>query len=118
MLSYQISEIHNYGDYFGLYIGYCISRLEGCIANSICNDLFLATLFIIGISMVILSLLCSNKNKSIKEKLIFFVENFYFILPFMICMFIFIFIMKIFLLLCGIGVSISTVNLTLFCYTL
>ena len=83
-----------------------------------CNDLYLATLFIIGIYMVILSLLGSNKNKYIKEKLIFFVENFYSILPFMICMFIFIFILNIFLILCGLGVSISTLNLTSFFYTL
>jgi hypothetical protein len=41
------------------------------------NDVYLDTLFIIGISMIILSLVGSNKNKSIKEKLIFFVENFY-----------------------------------------
>jgi len=118
VFSYNNLEIHNYGSDFGLYLGYCISRLEGCIANSMCNDLYLATLFIIGISMIMISLVGSDKNKSLIGKLNFLIKNFEFILPFMICMFIFIFVLNIFLLLCGIGVSISTVNLTLFCYTL
>jgi hypothetical protein len=112
ILSYKINEIHNYGYDFGLYLGYCISILKGCNANSMCSDIYLVTFFIIGISMVILSLLCSNKSKSIKDKYQFIVKKkFFFILPFMFCMFIF--IVNIFLLLCGIGVSITTVNLTL-----
>ena len=81
MFSYNNLEIHNYGSDFGLYLGYCISRLEGCIANSMCNDLYLATLFIIGISMIMISLVGSDKNKSLIGKLNFFIENFEFILP-------------------------------------
>jgi len=68
--------------------------------------------------MIILSLIGSNKNMSLKDKLKIFIKNFELILPFMICMFIFIFIMNIFLFLCGIGVSITTLNLTSFFYTL
>jgi hypothetical protein len=118
VFSYNNLEIHHYGSDFGLYLGYCISRLEGGIANSICNDLYLATLFIIGISMIILSLIGSNNNMSIKDKLTYFIENFKLILPFMVSMFIFIFILNIFLILCGLDVSISTLNLTSFFYTL
>ena len=118
VFSYKNYKVDIHTSNFDIYMGYCISKLEEAIANSQFNDVYLATLFIIGVSMIILSLIGSNKNKSIKDKLIFFIKNFESILLFMICIFIFIFSINIFLFLCGIGVSITTLNLTSFCYTI
>lgn len=95
-------------------LGIDIPRIISCY---ICKDLYLGTLFIIGICMVILGLIGTNQNMTIKKK-IQLLKKFEVILPFMLCMFIFIFIINVLLFLCGINVSINTTNLALFCYTI
>lgn len=153
LLTKKLDDLYIMGNssIFGLFLGLWVSELEGALDFSTFNDIFLATFFMIGIWMIILSLLGFKKetmskedirlfikqnkhhkymmyfllNTSIKDKIIFYIENEKYRknmrttwLCMFLCSFIFIFILNIFLILCGWGVTISTLNLTAFFYTL
>lgn len=100
-----------------IFTGYYLSLVEKTMAYSAFNDRFLFIHITIGLSMLIIGLLNSQKSIPIKDKFRFIMKNKKKLFIFGLAMLFVIFTINMLLFLLGLGITVDTSSLTLFLYT-
>ncbi len=118
-------NVYSYAKEFSELIEIYLVKVEGIIRFSSFSEVYLASLFIIGVIMVMINFSVNKNEKSFIENIIYYKNNIHLIvpliqerLPFFLAIGIFVFIINILLNILGLGVIVTTETTGLFCYTL